>query len=80
MWPLSGRRDLVVIWRIESRGLLLCREIVLGLIVEVLPHAPFPRQSCLHHEGVLPLEFSDLSNPHYSRRSDTFTPLSPPQR
>ena len=34
----------------------------------------------LHHEGVLPLEFSDLSNPHYSRRSDTFTPLSPPQQ
>jgi len=34
----------------------------------------------LHHEGVLPLEFSDLSNPHYSRPSDTFTPSSTPQQ
>ena len=34
----------------------------------------------LHHEGVPPLELSDLSNPHYSRRSDTFTPSSTPQQ
>jgi len=26
------------------------------------------------------LEFSDLSNPHYPRRSDTFTPSSTPQQ
>ena len=37
------------------------------------PVSNLPNPLFLHYEDVLLLEFSDISNPHYSKRSDIFT-------